>query len=67
MPVPYVWLFCGYSHTTARRTGIYQKQCTAYKVAPDDGLIYSETSRASNEKMKTNHKNFVHLVGLYTY
>ena len=29
----------GYSHTTARRTDIYQMRCTAYKVAPDDGLI----------------------------
>ena len=34
----------GYSHTTARRmvpayTGIYQMRYTAYKVAPDDGLI----------------------------
>ena len=26
-------------HTTARRTGIYQMRCTAYKVATDDGLI----------------------------
>ena len=31
----YVWLLCGYSHTTARRmvpayTGIYQMRCTAY-------------------------------------
>jgi hypothetical protein len=43
------WL-CGYSHTTARRTGIYQMRCTAYKVAPDDGLIQSETCRASNGK-----------------
>ena len=24
MPVPYVWLLCGYSHTTARRIGIYR-------------------------------------------
>ena len=40
---------------------MYQMRCTAYKVAPDDGLIQSETCRASN------HKNFVHLVGLYTY
>ena len=44
-----------YSHTTARRmvpayTGIYQMRCTAYKVAPDDGLIQSETCRASNGK-----------------
>ena len=31
-------LLCGYSHTTA------------YKVAPDDGLTYSETCRASNGK-----------------
>ena len=31
-------------------TGIYQMQYTAYKVAPDDGLIQSETCRASNGK-----------------
>ena len=31
-------------------TGIYQVRCTAYKVAPDDGLIQSETCRASNGK-----------------
>ena len=37
------------------------------KVAPDDGLIQSETCGASNEKIKSNHKNSVHLVGLYTY
>ena len=30
---------CGYSHTTATRTGVYQMRGTAYKVAPDDGLI----------------------------
>ena len=42
-------------------------RCTAYKVAPDDGLIQSETCRAPNEKIKSNHKNFVQLVGLYTY
>ena len=49
-------------------TGIYRHmRCTAYKVAPDDGLIQSETCRASNEKIKCNHKNFVHLVVSYTY
>ena len=32
----YVWLLCGY---TARRIDIFQMRCTAYKVAPDDGLI----------------------------
>ena len=37
------------------------------KVASNDGLIQSETCRASNEKIKSNHRNFVHLVGLYTY
>ena len=42
-------------------------RCTGYKVAPDDGLTESEICRASNEKIKSNHKNFVHLVGLYTY
>ena len=31
-------------------TGIYQTRCTVYKVAPDDGLIQSETCRASNGK-----------------
>ena len=30
--------------------GIYQMPCTAYKVAPDDRLIQSETCRASNGK-----------------
>ena len=30
-------------------------------------LIQSETCRASNRKINSNHKNFVHLVGLYTY
>ena len=50
------WLLCGYNHTTARRIGIYEMRCTAYKVAPDDGLIQSETCRASNEKIKSNHR-----------
>ena len=31
-------------------TGIYQMRCTAYKVAPDDELIQSETFRASSGK-----------------
>ena len=31
-------------------TDIYQMRCTAYKVAPEDGLIQSETCRAFNEK-----------------
>ena len=30
--------------------GIYKMRCTAYKDAPDDGLIQSETCRASNGK-----------------
>ena len=47
-------------------TGIYQLRCTAYKVAPEDGIIQSETCRAFNGK-QSNHTNFVHLVGLYTY
>ena len=58
-----VWL-------TSRRIGIYQIQCTAYKVAPEDGLIQSETCRSSSGKQRTiksNYKNLVHLVGLYTY
>ena len=42
-------------HTTTRRmvptyTGIYQMRCIAYKVSPEDGLIQSETCRASNRK-----------------
>ena len=56
-----------YNHTTTRRIGVYQMRCTAYKVAPDDGLIQSETCRTSNEKVKSNHKNFAYLVGLYAY
>ena len=39
-----------YADTYARRIGIYQMRCTAYKDAPDDGLIQSETCRASNRK-----------------
>ena len=31
-------------------TGIYQMRRTAYKVAPEDGLIQSETCTAFNEK-----------------
>ena len=34
----------GYSHTYD--IGIYQMRCTAYKVAPECGLIQSETCRA---------------------
>ena len=29
---------------------LYQMRCTAYKVAPDDGLTQSETCRVSNGK-----------------
>ena len=39
----------GYSHVSAY-SSTYQMRCTAYKVAPDDGLIQSETFRASNGK-----------------
>ena len=38
-------------------TDIYQMRCTAYKVAPDDGLIQSETFIASDEKIKSNNRN----------
>ena len=37
MPIPYVWLLCDYSHTYG--IGICQMRCTAYKIAPEDGLI----------------------------
>ena len=47
-------------------TGVYQMRCTAYKVAPDDGLIQSETCRASNEKIKFNHRNLCILL-VYIY
>ena len=68
MPVPYVWLLCDYSHTTATRMVPAYTKCDVLliKVAPDDGLIQSETCRASNEKIKSNQKNFVLLVGFYT-
>ena len=42
-------------------------RCTAYKVAPNDGLIQSETCRASNGKKVESQEFFVHLVGSYTY
>jgi hypothetical protein len=61
-------ILCVYSHTTATRMIPAYTKCDVQliKVAPDDGLTYSETCRASNEKIKSNHKNSVHLVGLYT-
>ena len=48
----YVWLLCGYSHATARRMVPAYTKCDIQliKVAPDDGLIQSETCRASNGK-----------------
>ena len=57
------------SLATARRTVPACTKCDVQliKVAPDCGLIQSETCRASNGKMKSNHKNLVHIVGLYTY
>ena len=63
----YVWRLCSYSHTTARRTGVYQMRCTAYKVAPDDGLIQSETCRASNRKWSLITRILFIFFGLYTY
>ncbi len=41
----YVWLLCGYSHTTATRMVPAYTKCDVQliKVAPDDGLIQSET------------------------
>ena len=37
----YVWLLCGYSHTTARRMVPAYTKCDVQliKVAPEDGLI----------------------------
>jgi hypothetical protein len=37
------------------------------KFAPADGLIYSETCRASYRIIKSNNKKFLHLVCSYTY
>ena len=37
------------------------------KVAPDDGLIQSETCRASNGEYSLITRILRHLVGLYTY
>ena len=48
-------------------TGIHQMRCTAYEVAPDDGVTESETCRASNGKLSLITRIFVHLVGLYTH
>ena len=36
---PCIILQYAYSHTKARRIDIYQMRCTAYKVAPEEGLI----------------------------
>ena len=36
-------------------------------IVPEDGLIQSETCKAYIEKIKSNHKNSVHLVDSYTY
>ena len=41
---------CRYIPIGLAGTGIYQIRCTAYKVAPEDELIQSETCRASNGK-----------------
>ena len=42
----------GYSHTTARRMVPAYTKCDIQliKIAPEDGLIQSETGRAFNEK-----------------
>ena len=52
MPVPYVWLLCVFSHTTATRMVPAYTKCDVQliKVAPDDVLIQSGTCRASNGK-----------------
>ena len=39
----------------------------AYKVAPEERLVQTETCRAFNEKSSLITRIFVHLVGLYTY
>ena len=47
--------------------GPYCVQHTAYKnIAPDDGLS-SPKHVERILKIKSNYKNFVHIVGLYTY
>ena len=48
----YVWLLCDYSHITARcMVPAYTKYDVQFiKVAPDDGLIESETCTVSNRK-----------------
>ena len=43
-------VFAGTTRMVPAYTGMYQMRCTAYKVAPDNGLIQSETCRASNGK-----------------
>ena len=48
---------------------MYQMRCTAYKkIAPDDGLIQSETYRSATNKNKSLiTRIFVHLVALHIY
>ena len=49
---PYVWLLCGYSHTTVRRMvpACTKRDIQLIKDTPEDELIQSETCRASNRK-----------------
>ena len=63
MPVPHVWLLCGFSNTTARRIGTYQKRHTAYKKLLLMMDWYSPKHVQRILKIKTNHKNFVRLAG----
>ena len=53
-PVPYVWLLCGYSHTTATHvsayTGLYQLWYTARKLCSWWWTKQSETCTELNDK-----------------
>ena len=44
------FISCTSHFVYAGTSGIYQIRCTAYKIAPDDGLIQSETCRTPSRK-----------------
>ena len=53
MPVPYVWLLCGYSHLTCGRTEqhtifTYQTCSTQFIDAPEDGPVGLKYVELSN-------------------
>ena len=65
----YVWLLCGYSHTTDRRIVLAYTKCDVQLIKRLLLMMdwYSPKHVEHILKIKSNQKNSVHLVGLYTY